>query len=131
MLGNRPTIHVGEAHELFQRVIQQIHLGGLSKVFMNCLKTIFIHGISMCEGIGEDSRHGIGHVDIRVGIMNSLECVCFSIAGTLRRGVTHIRDYHYWALLTPSWDPPFRYRECLGRRHSLEAAFEKKADMWL
>ena len=31
----------------------------------------------MCEGVGEDSRHGIGHVDIRVGIMNSLECVCF------------------------------------------------------
>ena len=41
---------------------------------------VFIHGISMCEGVGEDSRHGIGHVDIRVGIMNSLECVCFSIA---------------------------------------------------
>ena len=31
----------------------------------------------MCEGVGEDSRHEIGHVDIRVGIMNSLECVCF------------------------------------------------------
>ena len=39
-----------------------------------------MHDISMCEGVGEDSRHGIGHVDIRVGIMNSLECVCFSIA---------------------------------------------------
>ena len=45
-----------------------------------CLEMIFIHGISMCEGVGEDSRHGIGHVDTRVGIMNSLECVCFSIA---------------------------------------------------
>ena len=30
----------------------------------------------MCEGVGEDSRHGIGHVDIRVGIMNSFEYVC-------------------------------------------------------
>ena len=30
----------------------------------------------MCKGVGEDSRHGIGHVDIRVEIMNSLECVC-------------------------------------------------------
>ena len=29
-----------------------------------CLETIFIHGINMCEGVGEDSRHGIGHVDI-------------------------------------------------------------------
>ena len=34
MLGNRPTIHVEEAHELFQRVIQKIHLGGLSNVFI-------------------------------------------------------------------------------------------------
>ena len=77
MLGNCPTIHVGEAHELFRRVIQQIQLGGLSNVFISegcpqlkqifCLKTIFIHGISMCEGVGEDSRHGIGHVNIQVG----------------------------------------------------------------
>ena len=28
----------------------------------------------MCERVDEDSRHEIGHVDIRVG--NSLECVC-------------------------------------------------------
>ena len=90
MLGNHPTIQVRGAHELFRRVTQQIHLGGLSNVFISegcpqikqifCLETVFIHGISVCEGVGEDSRHGIGHVDIRVGIMNSLECVCFSIA---------------------------------------------------
>ena len=24
-------------------------------------------GLGMCEGVGEDSGHGIGHVDIRVG----------------------------------------------------------------
>ena len=36
-----------------------------------------------------------------------------------------------WALLSPLWDPPFRYMEYSGRRRSLEAAFEKKADMWL
>ena len=87
MLGNRPTIHVVEAHELFRRVTQQIHLGGLSNVFISegcpqlkqifLLKTIFIHDINMCEGVNEDSRHGIGHVDIRVGITTSLEFVCF------------------------------------------------------
>ena len=33
----------------------------------------------MSEGLCEDSRHGIEHVDIRVGIMNSLECVCFPL----------------------------------------------------
>ena len=33
MLGDCATIHVGGAHELFQRVIQQIRLGGLSNKF--------------------------------------------------------------------------------------------------
>ena len=45
---DRPTIHVGEAHELFLRVTQQIHLGGLSNVFISegCpqLKQIFLFG---------------------------------------------------------------------------------------
>ena len=85
MLGNRPTIHIGEAHELFRRVIQKIHLKGLSNVFISegfphlkqifCLEMIFIQGKCMCEGVGEDSSHGIGHVDIQVRVMNSLECV--------------------------------------------------------
>ena len=39
--------------------------------------------------------------------------------------------FHYWALLTLSWENYFKYREYSGRRRSLEAAFEKKADMWL
>ena len=33
----------------------------------------------MCERVGEDSRHEIGHVDIRVRITISLECVCFPL----------------------------------------------------
>ena len=84
VLGNRPTIHVGEPHELFRRVTQQIHLEGLSNVFISegrpqlkqifLLKTIFIHGINMCEGVGEDSRHGIGHVDVHVG-----SCICLNV----------------------------------------------------
>ena len=34
------------------------------------LKTLFLlaFGLGMCEGVGEDSRHGIGHVDIQVGL---------------------------------------------------------------
>ena len=86
MLGNRPKIHVGEAHELFWRVTKQIHLGELSNVFISedcpqlkqifLLKTIFIHGISMCEGVGEDSRHGIGNVDIQVG-----SCIFLNVFG--------------------------------------------------
>ena len=42
------TIHVGGAHELFLRVTQQIHLEGLSNVFISegCLqlKQIFLFG---------------------------------------------------------------------------------------
>ena len=84
---NCPIIHVGGAHELFRRVTQQIHLEGLSNIFISegCPqlkqiflfgKMIFIHGLGMCEGVGEDSRHGIGHVDIQVG-----SCICLNVFG--------------------------------------------------
>ena len=34
-----------------------------------CCETVFLlaFGVGICEGVGEDSGHGIGHVDIRVG----------------------------------------------------------------
>ena len=80
MLGDCPTIHVGGAHELFRRVIQQIRLGGLSNKFYRnlvvsfreqkafVLKTVILlaFGVGMCKGDGENSRHVIGHVDIQV-----------------------------------------------------------------
>ena len=31
-------------------------------------------GLGMCEGVGEDSRHGIGHVDIQVE-----SCICLNV----------------------------------------------------
>ena len=34
----------------------------------------------MYEGVGEDSRHGVWHVDIQVGMcIILLECVCLSL----------------------------------------------------
>ena len=61
-----------------------IHVGGLSNIYRNSvvsfreqkafvLKTVFLlaFGLGMCEGVGEDSRDGIGHVDIQVG-----SCIC-------------------------------------------------------
>ena len=88
MLGDCPTIHVGGTHELFRMVIQQILLGGLSNKFYRnsvvsfreqkafVLKTVFLlaFGLGMCKGAGEDSRHGIGHVDIQVG-----SCIYLSV----------------------------------------------------
>ena len=42
------------------------------KVFV--LKTVILlaFGLGMCEGVSDDSGHGIGHVDIRVGSCNCL-----------------------------------------------------------
>ena len=50
------------------------------------------------------------------------------MACALRWRVTHVGDYHYWALLTLSRDHHFRYRECARGRRSLEAAFRRKPD---
>ena len=88
MLGDCPTIDVGGAHKLFRTVIQQIGLGELSNKFYRnsvvsfreqktfVLKTVILlaFGLGMCEGVGEDSRHGIGHVDIQVG-----SCIYLSV----------------------------------------------------
>ena len=78
----------------------------------------------MREGVGEDSRHGIGYVDIQVGSCICLSvCLCWIIAFALRWGVTHVGDFHYWALLTLSRDHYFRYKDYSRRRCSLEADF--------
>ena len=79
-------------------------------------------GLGMCEGVGEDSRHEIGHVDIQVGSCIYLSVIVVMICA-LRWGVTHVGNYHYWALLTLSRDHYFKYRECTGGQCSLEAAF--------
>ena len=64
-----------------RRVVQYIYRNSVvcfqeQKAFV--LKTVFLlsFGLSMCEGVGEDSRHGIGHVDIQVG-----SCICLSVFG--------------------------------------------------
>ena len=41
------------------------------------LKTVILlaFGFDMCEGVGENSGHGIRHVDIRVGSCNCLDVI--------------------------------------------------------
>ena len=51
-------------------------------------------------------RHLGRHVYVALGCVFDY----VTIACALRLGVALVGDYHYWALLTPSWDPPFRYR---------------------
>ena len=51
-------------------------------------------------------RHSGSHVYVALGYVFGYVI----IACALRWGVALVGDYHYWALFTPSWDPPFRYR---------------------
>ena len=97
-------------HKIIYLSMSTIYIGGLStsKTNIFVLETIFIHGTSMCERVGENSRHGIGHVDIQVDMcMFALGCVfdCATIVSALRWGVALVGNYHYWALLTPLLDP--------------------------
>ena len=43
------------------------------------LKTGYLlaFGLGICEGVGEDSGHEIGHVDIQVGSCNCLDVIVF------------------------------------------------------
>ena len=69
-----------EDHDCFGKLTNQFASKG-SPIFLSNLDSIFsrttsfvlkmiiflIHGLGKCEGVGEDSRHGNGHVDIQVG----------------------------------------------------------------
>ena len=68
------------------------------------------------------------HVDILLGSVDVCEG---PLHVHFRKGVALVGKFDYWALLTPSWDPSFKYREYSGRQCSLEDTFEKKGDMWL
>ena len=50
-----------------------------SRIKIFCLKTVFLlaFGLGMCEGVGEDSRHGIRRVDIQVGSCIYLSVIIF------------------------------------------------------
>ena len=65
-----------------RRVVQYIYrISAVSfqeqKVFV--LKTVILlaFGLGMCEEVGEDSGHGIRHVNIRVGSCNCLDVIVF------------------------------------------------------
>ena len=74
-------------HDCYGKMIQQfasegcpIYLPKLSskfsrtKIFCFTNYIFLTFGLGMCEGVSEDSRHGIGHVDIQVG-----SCIFLSV----------------------------------------------------
>ena len=74
-------ITLDEDHDCFRelsgnssrRVVQYFYQNSVvsfkeQKAFVVKTGYFYSHiGLGMCEGVGEDSRHGFGHVDIRVG----------------------------------------------------------------
>ena len=93
-----------EDHDCFGKLTNQFASEG-SHIFLPNLDSIFsrttcfffkmiiflIHGLGKCEGVGEDSRHGNGHVDIQVGARIYLSvCLNWSIPYALKWRVTHL-----------------------------------------
>ena len=92
-----------EDHDCFRKFPNQftsegspIFLPKLGSVFSRItsfvLKIVFSHTwLRQGEGVGEDSRHGNGHVDIQVGSRIFLSvCLNWIIAYALRWGVTYL-----------------------------------------
>ena len=72
-----------EDHDCFEKFSHQFDLEG-SPVFLPKFGSEFLRtksfcfenwifllafDLGICEGVGEDSRHGFGHIDIRVGCL--------------------------------------------------------------
>ena len=73
-------ITLDEDHDCFgelssnspRRVVQHFYQNSVvnfqeQKAFVVKIVFLLAFGLSICEGVGEDSGHGIGHVDIGVG----------------------------------------------------------------
>ena len=69
-------------------------------------------------------RHSGRHVYVALGCVFDYA----TIACALRWGVALVGDYHYWALLTPSWDPSFRYRLGVHCSPAFGTAHRRKPD---
>ena len=55
----------------------------------------------------------------------------YGIACALKWGSSPCRSYSLLGIAHLVVGPPFKYMECAGRRHSLEAVILKEARMWL
>ena len=75
--------------------------------------------------------HDTKHSMCKLQIVWNVDDCGVPLHAHFRSGVALVRKFDYWALLTLSWDSLFKYMEHSGRRRSIEAVFEKKADMCL
>ena len=68
-LESGPTVHLGGGPMIVRKNIYRNSVVCFQEQNAFVLKTVFLlaFGLGIWEGVGEDSRHGIGHVDIQVG----------------------------------------------------------------
>ena len=79
----------------------------------------------MCEGVGEDSRHGVGHVDIRVGMcIILLECVCVCHCMCTSVGSSPCKRIHLLGIAHPVVGKYFQVLEIhRGMKHIQELSY--------
>ena len=87
-------------------------------------------GLGMYEGVGEDSRHGIGLVDIEVG-----SCICLGVIVCHDMctyvGSNPCRKLSLLGIAHPVEGSLFQVQGAIGKAVLIRGRFEKKADMWL
>ena len=71
--------------------------------------------------------HDINHSMGTLQIVWNVDVSVVPLHVHFRWGVALLREFNYWALLTSSWDPPFKY---MSRRYSFKTVSTKKARLW-
>ena len=89
-------------------------------------KLFYSHiSLGMCEGVGEDSGHGIGHVDIRVGSCNCLNvfvlpCLCTLVGSNSGRKLSLLGFAH------PVEGSPFQVQGAIGKAALIRGHLRRK-----
>ena len=80
----------------------------------------------MCEGVGDDSTHRIGHVDIQVGSYICLNVFMLNHGMCTSVGSNPCRIIQLMGIAHLVEGTLFQVQGCSGRRRSLEAALRRK-----
>ena len=67
-------------------------------------------GLGVCHR-GFHLMHDIKHSMSKLQIVWNVDDCYVPFHAHFRWGVALVEKFNYWALLTLSWDPPFRYKE--------------------
>ena len=79
----------------------------------------------MCEGVGEDSGHGVGHVDIRVGSCNYMNVFVYH-ACALRWGVTQVGNFSLLGFAHPVEGSLLQIQGAIGKAALIRGHLRRK-----